>query len=390
MTRRRICILSLSEIARDGRVLRQIEHAARAYDVTVVGWGKLPGETPHVTVRSVEPQRFAPPRRALRAITMLAGRVSPDWWWRWYWAKPDHRAALHEVAASACDLVHANEAVSLPIAIRAASRLGVPVLFDAHEYTPLQRENRMWWRIIAKPFYQAMFRDLAPRADAMTTVAPGIADRYRAHYGLHPTVVMNAAAYEETAFRPVDPDRIGLVHHGIATRNRSPGALIDLMRLLDKRYRLTLMLIDRENHLSQLRGRAQAIARDRVRFRDPVPPAEIVSTISDHDIAVALIPPVTFSYAHALPNKFFESLMAGLAVAVGPSPEMAQIIGEHRCGAVADTFSVRSMAGLLNDLKVDEINAMKRASLAAARTLNAEVEMAKVLSIYERLMSQWP
>lgn len=39
VSRPELCILSLSPIHQDGRVLCEIEYAARAYDVTVVGWG---------------------------------------------------------------------------------------------------------------------------------------------------------------------------------------------------------------------------------------------------------------------------------------------------------------------------------------------------------------
>jgi glycosyltransferase involved in cell wall biosynthesis len=89
----------------------------------------------------------------------------------------------------------------------------------------------------------------------------------------------------------------------------------------------------------------------------------------------------------ALPNKFFEFIMAGLAVAIGPSPAMAAIVNRYDLGVVADTFDPRALADRLNALTAADIDAMKHRSLAAARDLNAENEMRKLHDIYARLLA---
>ena len=43
MARKRICILSFSHVYRDSRVLRQVEFLAPYYDISVIGFGELPG-----------------------------------------------------------------------------------------------------------------------------------------------------------------------------------------------------------------------------------------------------------------------------------------------------------------------------------------------------------
>ena len=100
-----------------------------------------------------------------------------------------------------------------------------------------------------------------------------------------------------------------------------------------------------------------------------------------------LIPPVNFSYQMTLPNKFFEFIMAGLAVAIGPSPAMASIVEQYGLGVVADSFEPEDLARRLNALSADDIDAMKHRSLAVARELNAENEMRQLLDIYARLLT---
>jgi glycosyltransferase involved in cell wall biosynthesis len=137
-----------------------------------------------------------------------------------------------------------------------------------------------------------------------------------------------------------------------------------------------------------LKQKARISAADRITFRSPVSPQEIPETINAYDIGLFLLPPVNFNRVHALPNKLFEFIMAGLAIAIGPSPEMARIVRAYRLGIVADTFEPADLAQRLNALTPEEINAMKRHSLNAAKRFSADAEMGKLLAIYRRVLAE--
>ncbi len=387
MTRRKVCILSLSPIQSDGRVLREVTCAAAHYDVTVVGWGTLDKPRDHVEMRPVQLHVFSPLRRLFQSALMFGGRFSPKMWERWYWRKPDHQQALQCLLQDEWDLIHVNEAIALPIAIKAAQPRNIPVLYDAHEYSPGQDTDKLWWRILAQPFYCYLMRTYATQAAAMTTVADGIAEEYQQNFGLKPTVVMNVPDYKPLPFHPVASERIRCVHQGVAMRDRHLEKLIEVMALADERYSLDLMLMEKDpGYLDQLKREAQAKAPGKITFRAPVPPREIAATINAYDVGIHLIPPVNFNNAHALPNKFFEFIMAGLAVMIGPSPEMARIVQHHHNGMVASDFTAQTLAECLNALTAEQINVMKQNSLEAAKVLNADVELRKVAEIYGRLL----
>jgi len=385
----RLTILSLSTIHQDARVLREIEFAARAgYEVSVVGWGRLDQARPHVTMRPVQKVLLPRGARMMQAARMLAGRLTPTMLERWYWAKPDHHQALHEVVASQPDLIHANEAIALPIAIEAARGAGARVLFDAHEYSPDHRANTWWWRMLAQPLYTYLIAEYAPQADAMITVEEHIARRYEAAFGLRVQVVRNAPAYQAHPFHATPSRQIRMIHHGAAIREREMELMIEVVARCDERFSLDFMLMpDTGSYLASLKMLAQQRAPGRIHFRDPVSPAQIATTINQYDVGLFLIPPVNFSYQMALPNKFFEFIMAGLAVAIGPSPAMASIVEQYGLGVVADDFAPETLARQLNALSADDIDAMKRRSLQAAQELNAENEMRKLHDIYARLLS---
>ncbi len=382
-----MCILSLAPVHQDGRVLRQIEYAAREYDVTVVGWGHLDRPRPDVEMRTVERHIFPPVQRLAQAARMFGGRFSPSQWEDWYWRKPDHRQALRFVTEARADLIHANEAIALPIAAEAASRTHARLLFDAHEYSPDHRANNLLWRLLAQPLYTYLIRAYAPRADAMVTVGPAIAEKYREQFGLTAAVITNAPPYSALPFRATDPERIRLVHHGAAIRERKMEQMVEVLALADARYSLDFMLIEgTAGYLSAFKAWAEKRVPGRVRFCEPVAPARIAETINEYDIGLFLIPPVNLSYALTLPNKFFEFIMAGLAVAIGPSPAMAEIVRRYGLGVVAGSFRPADLAACLNRLGCEEIDAMKKLSLAAARVLNAESEMDRLLGIYRKLL----
>jgi alkanesulfonate monooxygenase SsuD/methylene tetrahydromethanopterin reductase-like flavin-dependent oxidoreductase (luciferase family) len=97
-----------------------------------------------------------------------------------------------------------------------------------------------------------------------------------------------------------------------------------------------------------------------------------------------------YNYAMALPNKFFDYVSAGLPVCIGPSPAMAELALEHGFGCVARGFGPRDVADALNALDEQALERMRRAARAAARTLNADVEMGKLVMLFHRLLGDQP
>jgi hypothetical protein len=164
--------------------------------------------------------------------------------------------------------------------------------------------------------------------------------------------------------------------------------MIEVIARSDTRFCLDFMLMpDAGGYLDELKALAVKRAPDRIAFRPPVAPTEIAHTINAYDIGLFLIPPVNFSYQMTLPNKFFEFIMAGLAVAIGPSPAMAAITGQYDLGVVANSFVPEDLARRLNALSAAGIDAMKRHALTAAKEINAETEMTKLLAIYAHLFT---
>jgi len=276
------------------------------------------------------------------------------------------------------DVAIANDLEALPLALSLAGRR--PVILDAHEYSPREFEDKLVWRLTRQGFAQHLCSRYLNRAAAMITVCDGIALEYRRNFAVEPAVVPNAAPFHDLPLRPTSRSQIRLIHHGGATPSRRIEGMIDMMDLVDERFSLDLILVPGDPcYIARIRQRAAG--KPRIRFLDPVPMDKIVKLSAGYDVGLFLLPPTNFNYAMALPNKLFEFIQARLAVAIGPSPEMARIVREFDCGIVADDFAPATLARALNSLTAADVDRMKAGSEKAACVYTAENNAEKVREI---------
>lgn len=356
-----VLIIALSPVHRDPRVRRQIEALLGHGRVALAAYTKPPAVD--VEFFLVNSSRLPWYVRALRGVLKLAGAHVAA-----YWLDPDHRRLVAQFSARKFDVVIANDVETLPIALRV--RAGRVVL-DAHEYAPRQFEHDWRWRMVSGRHAAALLRRYAGRADAMLTVSSGLAAAYRNEYGLAAEVMPNATRFHEVEPAPVEPGRIRLVHHGIASPARHIEDMLVMMQHLDERFSLDLYLMP--GPAAYMRRLEDAAARDsRIRLRLPVPMDEIVPTVNRYDVGIAYFRPATFNLANTLPNKFFEYVQARVAVATGPTPDIAELVTRYGIGVQAAAFTPEALAAALSKLDDCSLSALKAATALAARELSFE------------------
>jgi len=382
----KICILSFSNIAWDARVLREIEAANGRYQVDVIGYGNW---SHREDIRFFSLPR---PERSLRSwilkgISLALGKFHPILLEFHYWQRLEYQSALKILLREKYDLIHANDWDALPVAGRAARQVGSRVLFDAHEYTPAQAADVWRRRWVDIPLRISLLRAYQNCATRMITVSEGLRDLYHANFGWSPEVILNAPHYVKSPFRPTQEDRIELVHHGGASRKRHLEDLVQIAGLLDERFKLNFVLLTSEpGYLRYLKTLARQKAPGKVAFHDPVPPQMITQELVKYDLGVPWLQTHNLNHLNALPNKFFDYIMAGLAIAIPPLPSMQNIVETHKIGVVAADQTVPAMAKALNELTPETINRFKKHSLELAKSFNAEVEMGKLMRIYAEVL----
>ena len=219
-------------------------------------------------------------------------------------------------------------------------------------------------------------------------MASAIAERYGREFGFHPSVILNAPDGVPLPDRTeADFSEVRLIHHGAAIPDRRLEEMIKTLALCDRRFSLHLMLTGKDlDYISRLKKTAEELAPGRVVFQDPVSTEEVVRRISEYDVGFCFIAPTNYNYLVCLPNKFFDFIAAGLPVCIGPSPSMAEVVRGRGFGVVAASFEPRDLAAALNGLSRERLSEMARAARAAAREVNAEREMGRMLEIYRRVL----
>lgn len=371
MSRPSILLISLSPITRDSRVLRQLSVVAEFGQVTTVGYGPPPpGAHEHIEV----PEDLLTLPQTPTGVAKLALRRlrSAEL------AAPAVQWVLHTLKDRRFDLVVANEARILALADAVAH--GAPIWADMHEWAPEERTHIFVWRLLVAPLMDHLCREYLPRCAAVTAVGSGIARLYEQRYAVPTRVMRNSSRFQEIDPSPVVEDRVRLVHSGSAVLGRNLELMIDAVDALPERFTLDLYLVpanDGGAYMKTLRERAGSSPR--VRFHDPVPPAELPTVLNQYDLGVFWIEPFNTNARLTLPNKLFDFVQARVGVAVGPSEEMAPVVREHGLGPVAEGFGLEQCIASLRDVTAADLQRWKQHADASARELSfdSDAEVAR-------------
>ena len=305
--------------------------------------------------------------KILRASGLLAGRYEQDIW------NPSARVVFEALCEQRFNAILCHAALLLPLALalrdRPQNRANCKVIMDAREFYPLEFENNAAWRLVLGGLNTYLCERYLPKADAVFTVSPGLAEGYASRYGVQCRLLPSYADFRDLVPRQTPPSGlIRCIHHGGAVPGRKLEDMIETMRLLGDGFSLDFMLMpNKPAYLEALRKQAGGMGN--VRFLAPVPMPEIVPFLTQYDIGLYILTPDSFNHRHALPNKLFEFIQARLAVAVGPSPDMAGLVREYGLGIVADDFTPKAMAAAFQSLTPSAIDALKQRSHAAAQEL---------------------
>lgn len=356
-------ILSFSPIANDARVLKQVEEFRQDYVVTTCGYGEVPeGVARHIRI----PDDVLHNVLNDRYIRAHAYRLSYWTLWSVAWVR-------RNVPRRAFDVILANDVEAVPVALALKPAKGVHA--DLHEYSPLLHEDWEGWRKKITPYVEWICRTYVVKAASWTTVSGGLAREYERNFGFRAELVTNAAPYVDARPRPVERP-IRLVHSGAALQDRRLDDLVTGVMLSTSGATLDLFLTPNQPAFVEHLAERAASSGGRVRMNDPVPYSRLAETLQQFDVGVHLLAPTNFNNRWALPNKLFDYVQARLGVIIGPSPEMADVVGRYGLGVVTDGFTPEDLAATLDAVMPEDVAAWKRASHEHAAELSAESQVA--------------
>lgn len=282
------------------------------------------------------------------------------------------------------DLWLANDWTALPIAARIAGEQGVPYVYDTHEFAAEEFNERRSWRYVQRPVRVETERKFIRGAAVVSTVSSGIAQRLQTIHGLNvrPLTIRSTPDYQEMPFRPTG-ERIRVLYHGAVWEHRGLEECIRSVARWRPEFDFTIRGPVGDEYRATLEAEIDAAGvRGRVHIVPPVPMIDLVREASAFDIGLFALPGHSAHNEYALPNKFFEYTMAGLALCMSDLPEMTALIRQYGHGVVFPGTDKIAIATAINALDAEVIDGLKQRSLAAARELSWERESRSMMDAY--------
>ena len=278
------------------------------------------------------------------------------------------------------DLIILHEIRMAPLAF--AISKNTPIILDAHEYSPRNFDDSILWKFFIKKYYTRLCDKYIKQVDKIITVSSGIVEEYKKIFNVNPILITNATEFVEN-LRPslIDPDKIKIIHHGIASSSRKLELLIEMMRYLDERYELNFMLVSstyREFYINRLKRLAKG---KNIKFLLPVDKSELVNFSNEFDIGIHFIPPTNFNLKYGLGNKFFEYVQSRLVIAIGPDIEMSKYVKKHDLGIISPTWSPKDLAKSIEDTNYEQLVYYKNQCQNFAKELSSMENEIKIESI---------
>jgi glycosyltransferase involved in cell wall biosynthesis len=377
-------------LTRDVRAVRAVRAAqARGYEVVAVS-GQISGESA-VPLDHVEIVRVGRPARInrlwlgaaaharseggvlreLRALARLARMLVRS-----------ARIALAARALPPPSVVHANDLDTLPAGFVVARRSHARLVYDAHE---LYSEFDSPQPRLARAVILWLEGALARRADSVVTVSDGIARELTSRLRLRrePLVVLNAPPRAEVEPSPPRDGLLRVVYQGGLGPGRPLDDLLDAASAVGVELTIRIRMANPDELRTTVAKRGLG---DRVRVADPVPPAQVLEALGDFDVGLIFDRPGTRNSALSTPNKFFEYLMAGLAVVAPHLETLGPLVLDEGIGATYDPRQPDALRPTLEELARDpeRVAAMRRRAreLALGR-LNAEAAADTLAAAWE-------
>lgn len=398
---RRVGLVSFSAIGDDPRVRRQGDAFARAgWKVFAAGLGDARSSPPDWEIVDLRAHlseadrhradRTSRRRRVLnairRALVALGRRPAEDVYWT---LDPLYRHAYQILRARPVDLWLANDWSTLPIVRRLAREQRVPFVYDTHELATDEYGQRAIWRYLHRPLVTELERAGSSAAALVTCVSEGIADRLQQLHALQrrPAVIRNVPGFAPRSFRPTG-ETVEVLYHGVVAPGRGLEETIRSVPMWRPEFRLVIRGPCSGDYRTALdREIRKAGVEQRITIEPPVPMAALIEAAAGHDVGLFALPGHSLHNVHALPNKLFEYIMAGLALCVADLPEMSRLTRRHDLGVLIPSATAGSIAAAVNSLSRESIDRFKRNALAAARELNWERESAALVDACEVLVS---
>jgi glycosyltransferase involved in cell wall biosynthesis len=359
----------------DPRVYKEAKALVDAgYEVSVIVWDRKKTYEKQDTIDGI--RLFRIHNEGLMTILSHDLFRNPLWWWHAY----KKGLELYNDGFD-FDVVHCHDLDTLASGVLLKQKLGVKLVYDAHEMWGYLIEGSVP-KIVSKIAF-IMEKILVKKVDSIITVSKPFFDYFSSIAKCSVTLVMNCKDLSYKEYKPANNKNFTLIYIGGMKKKRFFPEIIDLCTKIDNVH---LILAGKpEDLFNEIKKYANDF--DNVNFHGTIPTKDILPLTRKADATFILVDPSSKHYQKTLFNKQFEAMVCARPIIVTNDTYAAEMTKELNCGISVDyteesirkaIIKLRDNPGLCESLG-------KNGFTAAKKRYNWEIEKKNLLKVYERL-----
>lgn len=271
------------------------------------------------------------------------------------------------------DIIHANDPVTLPAAYKLKKLFSSKIIYDSHElYLKLLKfPHPIWLKYFS--FVEKKINFVDGILSVNSYILSELSRRYNIS-GIPQALVLNSPLYQKISYKK-PAKKIRLIYLGKIDAQRG---VLQFAKVIKNIKNIEFSVLG--NNLSEYG----------INSLPMVAPEKVVKVVSDYDIGILPFVNCSQSVYHSLPNKLFEYMMGGLAIASADLPEIHRIVQENQNGVLFNSQDskdiIKKIKYLSNHPKV--LAQYKKNSLKAAKKYCWENQEKKLLGLYEKVLER--
>ena len=363
----------------DPRVYNEARSLVKAgYKVTVLAWDRKRENPPKETKDGINIVRSY--------NTKFMDLLPYDIFRLHFWWNKGYKDALRLYNENPFDVIHCHDLSSLPIGVKLKKKLGLSLIYDAHEiwgYMVVGDLPKLWAN-----YYLWKEKHLLKYVDRIITVNEPLKNYFRKITGKSVTIIMNCKPLQGTKYEPPNNDKFTLLYIGTLGKPRFLLELVDVVKELPDIHCIIGGSGSKQNYVDALKDKCSKVQN--IDFIGRVPMKEVLPMTKKADAIVCMTSPDNPNSSRALANKQFEAMVCGRPIICTKNTYPGEFTEKQKCGlAIPYTkndlkqaiIKLRDSPKLREELGRNALN-------AAIREYNWEKQEEKLLKVYEELKNE--
>ena len=247
----------------------------------------------------------------------------------YFWWNEGYKDALKLHKQDPFDVVHCHDLNTLPIGIKLKKKLGLPLIYDAHEIWGYMVSRGMsWWK-----YYIWKEKHIIKHVDRIITVNEPLKTYFNNFTNKPVTIIMNCKPLQNKTYEPPNNKKFTLLYIGTLGKSRY---LLELADVVEELPDVKCIIAGSAMHeyVDLLKNKCSKIQN--VDFIGRVPRENVLPMTKKADAVICMTSPFDPNNSRATANKQFEAMVCARPIICTKGTYPGIFTEKYNCGLTAE------------------------------------------------------